>query len=585
MLTVESGQKTIQVISQSKTATDRGCVNPGVRVIESSVEGACNQGLVSVSAESALADQAERDGSGKYCPVMIVKKEETNIVMPGTPGTPLKFNVYCPDPPSDLQRISSWKYLFENLLLNDQPDHKTYVIEAKNCDHGAPFSMVVEVYPKTSISLELSVSYNYQQQKEEINHQESPGKTGKPLVKNQQGSEKTVHLDNWEFVVDLKGNVDHVDLAAQLKYLDPSELLAGMRKSVSLFLMLFDIIYGTTEEKIGYNIAETAFGGKKIIGGDPKPAGPEGGKGKSRSCSGPTGKISIRYPKLVLSGKRENIEVVNSTKLDHSWEFALKADPLIGVQMEVDILAALIKIGANCLLPGSPAMYEAGKKFKEYMLPIIGKLMDSAANAKQKELEGKIEDRNFYLKGGISIKMTVGAQLGCAGQWKKDYGEAEGNVLPAPQEEQESAGSAGASAAMDIYLEGKAFAEGKVFSLKYEAGIIVAVGSAKYFGPAKIEFKLDALLKGGKPAVKGGVEWTGLALLFASYYTVGMKSDDNGSDENSKKGQFDVGLDPEPESSTDASSKEKLYENQWIIIKPGKYPKDKEVPLSEYTKI
>ena len=68
------------------------------------------------------------------------------------------------------------------------------------------------------------------------------------------------------------------------------------------------------------------------------------------SRSGSTGTISIRYPKLALNLKMENTETKQNTELDHAWTASLQAAPLIGVQMKVDILSALIKIGANCLI-------------------------------------------------------------------------------------------------------------------------------------------------------------------------------------------------------------------------------------------
>jgi len=110
---------------------------------------------------------------------------------------------------------------------------------------------------------------------------------------------------------------------------------------------------------------------------------------------------------------------------------------------------------------------------------------------------------------------------------------------------------------------------------------MIALCSAKSADAAKLEFKLEFLTVGGEPAVSGGVEWTGLAIIFASYWEAGVKSQDN-ADKDDDDDTFNR---RPPQSESLAKTLQKDTHHQWILVEPGKYPEDKEIPLDEYAKL
>jgi len=241
-----------------------------------------------------------------------------------------------------------------------------------------------------------------------------------------------------------------------------------------------------------------------------------------------------------------------------------------------------VKIGMNSLLPGSSTMLEAGEKFGKFIWGIINDDKD-----KKEEIPNtkeNIEDRNFYFEAGISLVMKVGASLGCGAKWEK--------VLMSPGDEtapnivnQQGGYGAAANASLDFLLEGKVYVKGRAFMVMFEAGLMIALGSAKAAEAAKIEFKYEFTTVGGKPAVAGGVEWNGLAFLFASYWSAGVKKKENAlADQN---GAFGSTPSAPTKEKTEAELAVLMKKNaqQWVLIEPGKYPKDPEIPLDEYAKL
>ena len=145
-------------------------------------------------------------------------------------------------------------------------------------------------------------------------------------------------------------------------------------------------------------------------------------------------------------------------------------------------------------------------------------------------------------------------------------------------------------------LEGKVYLKGKAWMLRFEAGMMVAVGSAsgigsstsggstKFHGAAKIEAKVKFTEGTDEPMVEGAFEWNGLALLFLSYKNYGISSKDN---DKKKSENLDDGLggevSPVKESQTNNSIENKTYKNQWVLIKPGSYPEEpSKRPLSDF---
>jgi len=253
------------------------------------------------------------------------------------------------------------------------------------------------------------------------------------------------------------------------------------------------------------------------------------------------------------------------------------------VGLELDILSAIVKIGMNALLPGSDTVLAAGKQFATFIWEIINDEKNKKTAVEQ--TTENIENRQFYFEAGVSLVMKVGASVGCGGKWEKQLGKPEGQAIADPSKAK-SAYSAAANASLDFILEGKVYVKGKVFMVMFEAGLMVALGSAKAAEAAKIEFKFEFATVGGKPNVEGAVEWNGLAFLFASYVNVGMKKKDNADGikaEAARRGAKPKSAKETTEAELVALAKKNAY--QWVLIEPGKFPQAPQTSLDEYARL
>ncbi len=186
--------------------------------------------------------------------------------------------------------------------------------------------------------------------------------------------------------------------------------------------------------------------------------------------------------------------------------------------------------------------------------------------------------------------MNVGANITAEGKWThhNDADNLENALVPFPEDPINNpvsgafSGMAGAS--LEMHLEGKAYAKGKAWAVTFEAGLIIAVGSAKEIGAAKLEYKVNITEKNEQMMVDGAFEWNGLAIITASYKSAGIGSKDNDEQENI---DFDDGfgipaIEEKPTEIKHSFSKKDL-KNQWVLIEPGKTPADtKPVPLNDY---
>lgn len=566
-------------------AVDKGILTPPVEVISVFVDGSCDKGRTQVSPEANQFDQYIRNEGASHCPTMAVSGDNvSDIMLPGTEAHPLKFRAFSPEPETGI--ISSWKYIFRNLLPgNRQP--QTYVVETEGCDGDYPLTVNVNAYTHVDAKLELSVSYKYTKEKlKKLDASVDKPESSQIEKIDNEGQKKEIVIGNWVYSLGLSGKVDHLPLASQIEILDPSELLKDLRESIDILIKLLEIIYACCDQELGANIVDSMAQSrvdklelnKKP---DDKKTDSEG-KLLEAKTSSKSGSISIQYPKLNLSLAYANQETKNQTTLGHSITAELGANPLLGVTCEVDILSALVQIGANALLPGSPAMLSAGKKFVDFIWPIIQKAVSNEkieSEATQKE----IEDRKIYLQAGIAIVMKVGANVGASAKFVKKFGDAIGAPVNPDQPASDGPASAALTSGLDFIIEGKAYAKGKALAVEFEFGLMVVAGSAKEAGSAaKVGLKLELYSDGGKPAVRGGAEWSGLAILFATYKEVSVKGRSNGRGATSLVSND--GDSPQQTSSKETSKlADKKYRNQWTIIEPGNYPNNKSIPLDAYS--
>ena len=201
-----------------------------------------------------------------------------------------------------------------------------------------------------------------------------------------------------------------------------------------------------------------------------------------------------------------------------------------------------------------------------------------------------MSERNYYLEGGIALVMNVGANITAEGKWTHHNDAANlANALVALPEDPvnnpvSGAFSGMAGASLEMHLEGKAYAKGKAWAVTFEAGLIIAVGSAKEIGAAKLEYKVNITKQNEQLMVDGAFEWNGLAIITASYKSAGINSKDNNEEKGKQtKGRFGASKPKEASSETKHTFSEKDLKNKWVLIEPGKTPQDSQpVPLNDY---
>ncbi len=584
---LNQSSQTLQVISLSKSAVDKGIIEPPVSVISVGITGTCEKGKPSDTAVSADEKQLERDGSGDFCPVVKIEKSPLNIVMPGTKGSPLKFQAFCPEPSTGF----TWGYLFKNMFMASKREPAIYTMETEGCDGSYALVSQIEAYPKIKAEIGVSIGYKPTKDISKVPNWEADPNAVDKIADYNKGH-RTVESGNWVFAMDLKGNVGDVSLATQLEHLSPNDLVPKLRKALNLFIFIFDVIRICCDNKMGSNIFEKAaaiadasqketFDETGLVKND-KPGRNSEGKVIDADASGPTGSISINYPKISFGIGYENCEAVGKPTLGSATSLQLKLDPLIGVAGKVDILGALIQIGVNGLIPGAAL---AGKAFVEYIFPILKGLLPEDTEVTKEN----IDKRNYYLEAGVALVMNVGANITAEGKWThhNDGENLTNSLVPLPTDPVNNpvsgafSGMVGAS--LEMHLEGKAYAKGKAWAVTFEAGLIIAVGSAKEIGAAKLEYKVNITKKNEQMMVDGAFEWNGLAIITASYKSAGIGSKDNYQQDGALADDgFGVPAE-EKASETKHTFSDKDLKNQWVLIEPGKTPKDtKPVPLNDY---
>ncbi|NQZ27497.1 MAG: hypothetical protein HRT55_14415 [Colwellia sp.] len=583
---LNQSSQTLQVISLSKAAVEKGTREPPVSIISVAITGLCEKGKPSDTAAAADEKILARVRSGEFCPVVKIDKSPLNIVMPGTKGSPLNFQAFCPDPPTGF----NWDYLFKNMFMVSKREPAIYTMETEGCDGSYALVSKVEAYPKIKAEIGVSIAYKQTKDITKVPNWEADPKAVDKITDYNKGH-RTVECGNWVFAFNMKGSVDQVSLAAQLEHLSPNDLLPKLRKALNLFIFIFDVIRICCDNKMGSNIFEKAaaiadaadkdgpYDETGLVKND-KPGRDSAGKVIDADASGPTGSISINYPKISFGLGYENCEAVGKPTLGSATSLQLKLDPLIGVTGKVDILGALIQIGINGLIPGAAL---AGKTFVEYIWPILKGLLPEDTEVTKEN----IDKRNYYLEGGVALVMKVGANITAEGKWThhNDGENLTSSFVPLPADPVNNpvsgafSGMAGAS--LEMHLEGKAYAKGKAWAVTFEAGLIIAVGSAKEIGAAKLEYKVNITEKNEQMMVDGAFEWNGLAIITASYKSAGIGSKDN--DDTTKSAQGGRPSAKSKQSETKHTFSEKDLKNQWVLIEPGKTPKDtKPVPLNDY---
>lgn len=583
-LATQSNQsaQVLQVVSLSQAAVNKNIIEPPVSVVSVAVTGHCEKGKSSTATASKDKKQLQRLMADQYCPVVKIDQGPIKVAMPGNASTPLNFQAFCPDPPD---KHFNFAYLFKNMFLKSKREPAVYNIETEGCDGSYPLVTQVEAYPKIKAEVGISISYKPLKDITKLPGWEEDPKAVDKVADYNKGH-RVVEYGNWAFALDFKGSVDHINLATQLEHINPDELLPKLRAALNLFIFIFDVIKICCGQKMGSNIFAPTFdetGIKEVEFKNP----PKNTEGEivNFDASGPTGGISINYPKLSLGLAYENCEAKGKATLGSATAIQLKLDPLIGVNAKVDILGALIQIGVNALIPGAAV---AGKRFFEYIFPIIKGLLPEDSTV----TKDNITDRKYYLEGGVALVMTTGANISAEGKWthQNDAAHLKQNPAPIPTDPINNpihgSFSKMVGASMEMYIEGKAYVKGKAWAVTFEAGFIVAVGGAKEIGAAKLEYKLNFTEQNDQPMVDGAFEWNGLAIITASYKSFGLESKDNG-DENEELGGSMPGMSAttveEMPSETKASFSQKDFDNQWVLIPPGKTPEDsKPVPLNDY---
>ncbi len=569
-----SKQKTLKVISLSKSGVIKKLESPPVEVITAYLDGVCEKGKLTSSPESGdVVIDARSDADS--CPTLKVNDGFVNVNMPGTSGLPLKFQAYCTNP--SRFALGSWKDLIANAFFPEKIKPETYVIETKGCDGSYPISARIEAYPKWKSELLFSMTY-----KEKSNSDDKSDKSDKKTTTTK--NSKTTETDKWVFAAEVKGSIDSVSLGLQLEHLEPEDLFKGIREAIEPFVTFFSyakkfsdiksIVDGDDE---GDDLFSDVYKKKEIEDSD---LTCDVDKKDDKVFT-----MSIKYPKVALAIGYENCEVIENESLDYIRTVAIKADPLLGLDFKLDILKGLIKMGAEGLLPGSNQAISAGKKVAKYLKKAY---KDHVPTKDAPAIKEKKEEKDKAFSGDISIELKASANLGLAAKWVKENSqltrsaELDDAINSLPQ---------GADASAEFSLEGKAFVKTEAFSITFEAGFMVMLGAENEIAASKITYSLNFAEQGEKLKVIGGFEWTGFAIKIICYKVASTKKKKNDNElitETSNKfatEESESSSETHDASETNLKTEKKKVRKQWVLIKSGKHPEAQEVPLEQYVEL
>lgn len=238
--------------------------------------------------------------------------------------------------------------------------------------------------------------------------------------------------------------------------------------------------------------------------------------------------VDIRWPSLKLSGGLNNKESSDDYYVYPEGNFKIAFAPLIGADVEINILPILLKAAKTS---GGPAGY-ALAKFIEKCLDYL----DEGAGG---------DDIN--IKAQLEIKCVIKAAIEGFLEWK--WEKPKGDVNPG--------GEVGGR--LEIGIEGKAQAETKVFFVQMAAGVMAGIKSA--VGAKLTGAKGD----NGEAQFGGELYFEGITAYYSYFYEV-KRAEDNPDKKRPKSGPPGVPAD----SGAVTFELKDQYDEHFVWLEPAK---------------
>lgn len=426
---------------------------------------------------------------------------------------------------NSLAEVNDWYEALRALLNWDGLPRRTYTVAGTTCEGTATEQfdagdfVLVDVYP--AFALNGSVSFGYQH------------KAAKTPVKGKGGQSLLYQLEK-QATWSLGGSVEaqygvrkFKQDFANLTGLDDDKRQGAKADSDPLSRKLFSFTQGTLNKLA--NMLDS-FSGLEST------------------------KFEVRWPKLTMAASLKLAEVKQKPDVVLEGRFSIGAEPLIGAQVQLDILDWLIMATASGL--GGPPGAVLGR-----LLVKAKARLKEGKDPQRIKVEGKDELQDKMLPAGLKadlgIVFSMGGDIGGALGWVCDVD----GVHPDGDKAKIEAG-------IDFKLEAFVKAELSIFIVRAAAGASIGIKSADGKGPSRIAGVVrpnPATITSKKRGPHGNyfnlvgqIEFNGLAIHYALYAEIGG----NGNEAAPKPA---AGATP---SSTDAEKKKpNPYKKQLSKIK------------------
>jgi hypothetical protein len=204
---------------------------------------------------------------------------------------------------------------------------------------------------------------------------------------------------------------------------------------------------------------------------------------------------------VTLGADVELLEAKGGYDVDFGGKIEFKLDPLIGADVQVDILQILIKRA-----PG--------------ISPFLTMVREKAAKG--------VNTEKVALTAVVELNLIITGQTAISMEWKK---QAKDKWLSTAGDK-----TAKRSVSLTVSLEGKIKVEGRVFFVKvtFGAGFEVKGSRRKTEGVGGV-MELFATTAEGKPAVGGEFIFTGATIYYMYYAEVSVKENQNSQDNKASR--------------------------------------------------
>ncbi|CAA0123086.1 Uncharacterised protein [BD1-7 clade bacterium] len=517
-----------------------------VDTIEVAVEGVCNQGLDTVSTMGRLPTLLERRALTDHCPVVSASGASPgqDILLPANPATPLEINAYSPPIDTLISFCSAptWVDFFRHVVRPDKKATSEYTLTVNGCDGGYEDLSAV-IYSSPKYTWDGSVSIGWNQSAED------------PVVDNGTSCElveEQVIVNKWKAEGKISGTIDTKSF----------ELVPfGVDGPLDAFRGTFSQLF-TWLERLNKNL--------ELDGEEASETQSSSADGKEKDASGP----KIQLPKIVIGGNYENKENPNTHEIDEVSKFYIKMDPLIGVNLKVDILKFLLDSAMNCIAPGSAS---GARSFQKYVKQILLKVEEKRAKETGDDGNQSAEEKKNYVKAEVELILETSGSIKGELAWEQK----EGGQLVALEPQGLSPNANEGAIAIEFKIHGQVKAEFKCTAKDYEVlggcGFGVMAGGARKAGASELAFKMNAAVEGGGKVVRGRASYNGLTIYYMVYSEFAVERTDT-SDKKKvtttrRKGKASlVSSKKQKEKSGDSSLSTKGYKELWNIIGERSFP-------------